>query len=277
MKRNEHWSRDDKGRKYGHQKDDVSRPPPFSPAFLRTVQKGNDEDEINDDTNNVATAPTTSHPLTQQAGRVQGQAESLPIDPDRIEYVYVDEFHQERTTDSSDATRTPPAFNPDYFNGHTNNRVPSGMGVQSEGPERTTPAASAGRSWENTSTSSSGSYDTNPNQRRSSYSSSNAPEPIFGRRQSSSSSSSSSWNEVYAKLKTMTVDGVRNMKAFEEEHQVRARTKRASIQSCRAVKRATVLTAGKVKEWNERHELTTKTKRHMQRSASFLKEKWKRR
>ena len=74
----------------------------------------------------------------------------------------------------------------------------------------------------------------------------------------------------------MSVEGVRKLKAFDEDHQVRARTKRASIQSCRAVKQATVLAAGKVKEWNERHELTTKTKRQLQRSAASIREKWNR-
>jgi hypothetical protein len=89
-------------------------------------------------------------------------------------------------------------------------------------------------------------------------------------RQAYSTSPTSKWKMAYTKMKRATVAGACKVKLYEQDHQLRLKTKTVAVHSYQTVKTATVQAANKTKEWNEKHQVKARTKHPHKPSAIYV-------
>lgn len=234
--------------------EDIYKPPaPFSPAFIRLVEKGSSYDEGDQ-----------QHRHEQNLSVSSSTPPKMTMDPNKIEYVMFDEENhisefipREPVSTQNDNHHgvAPSPYNPDFIKHVASDISPS------TSPSRTR------------------SFDSDTSTCNTNCSSTSSPPRSYRQHQDPSmyhdneTSPPSKIKLVIMKVKRATIAGARKVKQYEEEKQLRLKTKEAAVKSYRNITTATVQAAVKTKEWNEKHQVTARTKQQAKRSANYVKKK----
>eukprot|EP00545_Synedropsis_sp_CCMP1620_P000919 CAMPEP_0119003350 /NCGR_PEP_ID=MMETSP1176-20130426/511_1 /TAXON_ID=265551 /ORGANISM="Synedropsis recta cf, Strain CCMP1620" /LENGTH=300 /DNA_ID=CAMNT_0006954945 /DNA_START=112 /DNA_END=1011 /DNA_ORIENTATION=+ len=254
----------------------VPPPSPYSPSFLKSMQQKEDEGGSDKPPSPPHDAPSSSLPSSLSSS---SEPPRMMIDPSKIEYVVFDEDVSGPllpVPSSTTETRTshhdaPSPYSPDFIK-----HVASSSDSMS---------SSATATNHNKNSFSTRSFDSIPPASNNTFSQHQQSqqqhrfrpdEPGTASPASSSARYSinnvvSSWTIALTKVKRATVAGVSKVKQYEQNHQLRQRTKSAAVHSYESMKSVTVQAATKTKEWNEQHQVTARTKQQFKRSASFVK------
>jgi hypothetical protein len=238
-----------------------TRPPPFNPDFIRSVEKG--------------------HNLTSQ----QDSRPSVPtpsVDDGKIEHVVLGEDNMNSpssniATNIEKSGQDQPPYNPEFIKSvasdiSTTSSARPVIGEQTSTTDHDRGDFSPLNTNKRLGTSQASSLKTTLHSiKRMTLVGARRVQRFEQEHQVGARTKNAAVQSVKA-VRDATVSVGQKAKEFNEEHQLGAKTKETVVKSFKAVKQATIYAGRQAQDFNDKHQVTAKTKQQVQRGLAYAKQ-----